>query len=332
MRSELQELRRVVDIELTNRCNARCSFCPRDETPEQGFMTFEVFKKAIARVEELEVMPEVNSAGQGDSLLHPQLIEFSRYVQERGIPYSITTNAALLTKEKAQQLLDTDLAKINFSIGDLYGDYEEVYSLNFDNTRNNIMNFLDVNAGKKNPCEIIINVVKHDINKDKIEEVKAYWRKAGVNTFLVFDQSNRGGACDNGHYFQGNDKYEKEAKALFQETDLSPLCAAAFLYLFVGWNGNYYVCCNDYKKTTILSNVFDHRIDEVDVMKKELMWEKNSIEACINCNLDPTNIVRETLFEIEHGEETNEKIVNFLNAQKSSQAILPKWMTPTYSK
>ena len=32
-----------IDIEITNRCNAKCHFCPRDATPHQGLMTTEVF-------------------------------------------------------------------------------------------------------------------------------------------------------------------------------------------------------------------------------------------------------------------------------------------------
>ena len=39
----------TVDIELTNRCNAKCYFCPRDQTPHQGLMTPEVFDQALAR-------------------------------------------------------------------------------------------------------------------------------------------------------------------------------------------------------------------------------------------------------------------------------------------
>ena len=42
----------VIDIEVTNRCNAKCHFCPRDETPHEGLMTPEVFDQALRRAEE----------------------------------------------------------------------------------------------------------------------------------------------------------------------------------------------------------------------------------------------------------------------------------------
>ncbi len=41
----------TIDIEITNRCNATCHFCPRDATPHQGIMSVETFDKALARAD-----------------------------------------------------------------------------------------------------------------------------------------------------------------------------------------------------------------------------------------------------------------------------------------
>jgi 2-iminoacetate synthase ThiH len=38
-----------VDIEATNRCNASCTFCPRDVMPDQGLMSRDTFEQALAR-------------------------------------------------------------------------------------------------------------------------------------------------------------------------------------------------------------------------------------------------------------------------------------------
>ncbi|MEZ5540408.1 MAG: radical SAM protein [Pseudomonadales bacterium] len=67
--------RLALDVELTNRCNALCHFCPRDKTPEQGFMSEAVFKQAVLRAQEegLTVM----LTGQAESLIHP---DFEKYV------------------------------------------------------------------------------------------------------------------------------------------------------------------------------------------------------------------------------------------------------------
>src|SRR5712671_6034524 len=39
----------TIDIEPTNRCNAKCHFCPRDQTPHEGLMSREVFDQSLQR-------------------------------------------------------------------------------------------------------------------------------------------------------------------------------------------------------------------------------------------------------------------------------------------
>ncbi len=42
----------TIDIEITNRCNATCHFCPRDATPHQGIMDVDTFDRSLARAVE----------------------------------------------------------------------------------------------------------------------------------------------------------------------------------------------------------------------------------------------------------------------------------------
>ncbi len=82
--------------------------------------------------------------------------------------------------------------------------------------------------------------------------------------------------------------------------EISTLCDAAFKFLFVGWNGNYYICCNDYKKTTPLGHVSE--LGFADLNQTKLEWLAcGGIDACRQCDLDPTNKVREVLLEQQHG-------------------------------
>lgn len=299
---------RMIDVELTNRCNALCSFCPRAATPDQGFMTFETFKQVVARTKELEIVPNITLTGQGESTLHPELIEFVRYAAGQGLQVQMTTNANLLDKEKSRLLLEAGLSSISFSVSDFGDDYELVYNLDFETTRTNIMDFLDLrDQFKDRNIGVVLSIVEHDLNKGKIEDMKAYWRKAGIQFVLEMPQNNRGGACDNGHYFIGNDKFDLEARTILAEHKASTLCSTPFYFVFVGWNGQYYICCSDYKKETPLGSVFDYSIDEMDRIKLSGLAGMK-IKACADCNVDPVNAVREKLFEIEHGIATQAEL------------------------
>ena len=93
-----------VDIEPTNRCNAKCYFCPRDATPHQGLMTPEVFEQSLGRCDELRTKlralgrPElkISLCGLGEPLLNRHTPSFVRQVRDEGFDCTMSSNAALL--------------------------------------------------------------------------------------------------------------------------------------------------------------------------------------------------------------------------------------------
>lgn len=308
-------------MELTNRCNALCNFCPRDKTPEQGFMTEAVFRQAVQRAAEegLSVM----LTGQGESLIHPRFEQCVSYLADERVPFAMTTNAALLTPEKSALLLDAGISRITFSVSDLDEDYEEVYNLDYATMRRHVDAFMAQNAERapEQRSEVWISIVEHDINRDKIPAMREYWEAQGVTGVYVFRQITRGGACETGHYFLRSEAHRAEAEALMAAKGVSTLCNLAFVAPFVGWNGQYYICCSDYEKVTPLGSVFDYSLDEIDRLKLQSIYQGNP--ACLKCNYDPVNVVREAMFEVEHGEAPKARIANRLGVLKHQQAEHP---------
>lgn len=319
---------RLIDVELTNRCNALCSFCPRDETPEQGFMPFDTFKQVVGRVKELEIFPRISLTGQGESLLHPQAEEFIRYAAGEGVDVLMTTNANLLTPSMSRRLLDAGLKGICFSISDADEDYELVYNLDFETTRSNIFAFLEMASEyPEREVESAVSIVIHDLNRDKVDEYCEFWENAGIGEIFKFEQNNRGGACDNGHYFTESDRYIQQAKDILAKRKVTSLCSAPFYFVFIGWNGQYYICCSDYRKTDPLGSVFDYSIDAMDQVKLEAFARRP--QACAQCNIDPVNGVREKLFEMENGEADTADLDLFLKQQRMFyQPRLPTDLDP----
>ena len=309
-------------MELTNRCNALCTFCPRDKTPKQGFMSEAVFHQAVQRAveENLTVM----LTGQGESLIHPQFEEYISYIVQQNAEFALTTNAALLTPERSALLLESGIARITFSISDFGADYKKVYNLDFDNMRRNVDAYMSINNQRSESMrsEVWISIVEHDINRDKIPEMTAYWEALGVTGVYVFRQINRGGACQTNHYFLRSDARRAEAEALMASKGVSTLCNLAFVAPFIGWNGQYYICCSDYEKVEPLGNVFDYSVSDMDSIKKESIYRGNP--ACLKCNYDPVNVVREAMLEVDMGEAKRAKISNRLGVLKKQQDENPE--------
>ena len=288
-------------------------------------MTDAVFHKAVQRA--LEENLTVMLTGQGESLIHPRFEQYITYLVEQGARFALTTNAALLTPERSALLIDSGIARITFSISDFGADYKEVYNLDFDTMRSNVDSFMSINSQheENKRCEVWISIVEHDINREKIPAMRAYWEALGVTGVYVFRQINRGGACKSNHYFLRSEAHRVEAEALMAAKGVSTLCNLAFTAPFIGWNGQYYICCSDYEKVEPLGTVFDHSVSDMDGIKKDSISRGNS--ACLKCNYDPVNAVREAMFEVELGEAKRSKISNRLGMLKKQQIDNPDLYT-----
>jgi MoaA/NifB/PqqE/SkfB family radical SAM enzyme len=289
-------------------------------------MTLETFKKCIERALELDITPKIHSAGQGEPTLNPLLPEFADHVHSLGLEYGITTNGHLLSEELAGRLLDANLSHIVFSISDLDEDYESVYALKYDITRENVLRFLDMNEAAGKPTRTTVSIVEHANNSAKLDGYRKFWKETGVDEILNYTRRNRGGACDNGRHFANSNRYIEDAMHVLKENSLSHVCKIPFLFLYMGWDGQYNMCSNDYRKLTTLGSIFDYSIVEMDLIKKEKSFEFGGPEACRKCDVYPANSVREALFKIEFGQATIKKLDRIVATLHQAQNAAPDYV------
>ena len=107
-------------LEPTTGCNHRCEMCwdhsPRLEKATPGrHMPFEQIESLL---EEMAAMgtEEVWMAGRGEPLVHPKAAEIFQLVGSLGMRSLITTNAARLDEELADQLCEWGLQQLSVSI------------------------------------------------------------------------------------------------------------------------------------------------------------------------------------------------------------------------
>jgi MoaA/NifB/PqqE/SkfB family radical SAM enzyme len=294
-----------VDIEPTNRCNAKCYFCPRDATPHQGLMTPAVFEQSLARCDELRTKlraldrPElkISLCGLGEPLLNRDTPTFVRRVREEGFECTMSSNAALLDEPRAHALLEAGLQRIAINVGDRDADYEEIYKLPFDRTRDNVVRFKEL-AG--DACEVIIVLVDHRRDRTHLEAMRQYWGDLGMRAFMEYEIMNRGGALFVDH--MQFDEYPQltEARELLAARSVEAVCPTPFAYLFIGYDGQYYLCCSDWKKEAPLGSVADNSF--ADVMVAKLEHARTRQPVCKTCNLDPLNKLTEALRARDAGE------------------------------
>jgi MoaA/NifB/PqqE/SkfB family radical SAM enzyme len=294
-----------IDIEPTNRCNAKCHFCPRDMTPHQGLMGPDVFEQALARAVEFRPIAtekfgrkvEISLCGLGEPLLNKHTPDYVRQVREAGFDLTLSSNASILDEAVTRRLLDAGLQRVALNVGEEGAEYEDIYKLPFERTRDNVLRFAEL-AG--DDCEVTIVLVNHRGNADHLEEMKAYWTDLGITSFLPFTLINRGGAL-----FVDAMQYESmpelaEARRLLTTDQGVAMCHAPFVYLFIGYDGQYYLCCSDWTKEAPLGSVFDKSFLDVTAQKVAHVLSREPV--CRTCNLDPVNRLTGELHALNSGQ------------------------------
>jgi MoaA/NifB/PqqE/SkfB family radical SAM enzyme len=102
-------------FEVANRCNSKCATCPLTFSPQEAAreLSLAEFKRLV------DQMPDLRRAvlqGIGEPLLNRELASMIAYLSGRGVYTVFNTNAALLTKRRQQELIDSGLDELRVSL------------------------------------------------------------------------------------------------------------------------------------------------------------------------------------------------------------------------
>ena len=147
-------------VDPSDACNFKCKFCPtsdRDLMKEVGrpwrTMDFEVFKKICNDMLQFPKKIEVlRLYKDGEPLLNKHFSTMVKFAKENKVANRIdtTTNASLLSEEKANQLANIGLDRVNVSVYGVKNEHYRSFSstkIEFERVLNNIKYFYSV---KKN--------------------------------------------------------------------------------------------------------------------------------------------------------------------------------------
>lgn len=144
-----------IHLELTNRCNFSCSFCPDGRmTRPRGVMDEDLAKSALDQIAELDLAEKVTFHVMGEPLLHPKFFSILAHARERRLPVGLTTNGALLRRGTIQRIAESDLHQIDISLQS--PDKESFHatrgtSMDFDTYREGLLDLLAACAARPVP-------------------------------------------------------------------------------------------------------------------------------------------------------------------------------------
>lgn len=321
-----------IDIEATNRCNAVCHFCPRDATPHQGHMTVETFDQTLSRAVEFretkqsgaasDILVKPNICGLGEPLINPRTPEFIRKIRDAGFnSCGMSSNGALLDQRRGDAILEAGVTSVNINISDLGEDYERIYNLPYEETRDNIIRFIkDSGEG----CEVQIVLVNHRKDPGHTARMEDFWRSHGVTHFMKYDVINRGGALFVDHMQYEQFAERRAAERLMDQSGHKWVCPVPYLSVFIGYDGLYYLCCSDWKKEAPMASVFEASI--LAVSEQKLLHVTTREPVCRSCNHDPLNAVTDKIRAVNAGDsaaaELDEMVTTFNSQSAASIAAV----------
>jgi len=138
---------KIVNLELTNKCNLNCSYCPVPQiNAERGLMNLSTVEQVLSQIGGYDLLLRLHVGGE--SLLHPELDKIVEKASSSGVKTSISTNGTLLSKDKAY-LLSNHLDRIIIS----NPEEAKTEGLNYLSSNNTEAEVLAQTIGENSPDE-----------------------------------------------------------------------------------------------------------------------------------------------------------------------------------
>lgn len=275
---------KVIYIETTNLCNAKCIMCPHENmTRKKGFMSKKIFEKIIEDCKEVDLREgQVFLHKEGEPLLDPFIIDRIRYAKDN-LPevkeIGINTNAMLLNEEISRNLIKSGLDTIYFSVD---GASPETYNkirinLDYNTVEDNIKTFFKIKEEMGSNIKVIMQMLVYEDNKDEIDKFKELWKDKASEFYIKVMHS----------YLDGGMSTITEKLSVEQ----IKICKDPFEIIVLFCDGSAGMCCWDYDNFIHIGNVMDNTImelfnNEVFTKIRRLHNEKkcNELEPCNRCS------------------------------------------------
>ena len=292
----------TVEVDLTNNCNHRCSFCFYGEHIGRGKMpTLEtnLIKTRLVEMKEMGAKG-ISFTGGGESMLHPNFIEILQHTKDTGFDVGLITNGSAITKEKIKALLkNLSWIRVSMAGGDAES-YKAVQGVDqFEKVIKNVGELSSEKFISKSSLNIGIRILVTPKNIKSLNNLKSALKDTNLNYVQIApDQFTK----DEGKFW-----YSNESQSIFKslETSLNSMkiklltsnyvwgqeniqiprtCYAHFFQLCLCAEGDLMYCKNARgEKKFIIGNIYNNTIKEIWNSKtnKDLeSWVKPS-----NCGL-----------------------------------------------
>ena len=267
----LEEWPGAILIDTTNRCNAKCVWCPNPDLTNVGSMDMDVYRKII---DDYGPRGGVLTFGTfGEPLMDKHIKERIEYLHRYPEIHKIEvlTNGFFLNDNVIPVILDNGVG-VDISLDELdKKTFEDVKKMSFDVVSKNIVSFLELNSQAAHPVPVNIRIktmktVEETMRQELFKIITSHDCSVVLNSIDDNIISNWAGKLDKESFLQ---EYEipKTSKTQFthkrfNQTNIAP-CTQLWKWMVVYWDGSVVLCCADMFSQTIVGDLKSDSISEI---------------------------------------------------------------------
>lgn len=240
-----------------------------------------------------DVIQRVSVFLGGEPLLDKKLAEKISILKNGGIKnVFFTTNASLMFKDRALEILESGITQIDISLDSLKKEiYEKIrVGLKFDEVINNVLGLIELRNSGNFDTRIRIRITQMDCNANEIEDFRKFFKdnfKEGdsvysknLNTFFM-----EGELKDDVKQFTGFSKYKSD-EFIYPKLP----CYTLWNTMIILSDGRVGLCCVDMGRNVILGDLRKNTIKEVwqgesykKIREIHLKDGRGAMKECTNC-------------------------------------------------
>ncbi len=272
-----------LDIEATNRCNLKCTFCdklPYLKPEEFGDIDYNLYTSIIDEGRE-KGLCSIKLSYRGEPLLHKRIADMVAYARKKGIlDVYFNTNAMLLNENMAKALIDAGLNRISISVeGTDQQAFEQArIGAKFDRIKKNTERLMSLRekSGSKFPKIRMQTVALPDID---LEEYAGYWAPY----------------CDETAAIDYKEAEERNEKLI----DTNWACPQLWQRMTIEWDGRIMPCNNDDYRFLSPGNVKEKSVEECwrdplveNARELHKSGRSHELKSCNGCPWRTTQILK----------------------------------------
>jgi MoaA/NifB/PqqE/SkfB family radical SAM enzyme len=277
------KLKKKLNFDICTFCNHKCTFCSNpDSRTIKSQVTYEQYIKVMDNVTNHIDANEMGLSAKGEVLINSDLAKIVKTTKEKyKIPYIyISSNGALATKEKMEELIKAGLDSTKFSINAIDKEsYNSVHlSDDFDIVIQNLKDLINLKKEKYPNHKIFISSVT-SIDEDKL--------KQGFKDILGNESYS---------YINNIIAYKISYTSKFNQTTNEKLitkgCKIPFNEIYINSDSTLGLCCKDYFDEISFGSLLEKDFLELyqsteyeDIRQMHINKEFTNNHLCKNCLL-----------------------------------------------